>query len=285
MGLKVGIIGCGLIGARRAGAVRDAGDDLVVASDVVVDRAIALAETLRADCTSDWADVVQRPDLDAVVVSTSNDLTAEASIAALQSGKHVLCEKPMGRNGPEARAIAAAQETSGLVLKVGFNHRFHPAIAAAEKMTSSGAIGEPYMMRAVYGHGGRAGYEREWRADAARSGGGELLDQGVHIVDLAQWFLGPIVDVQGAIEAFHWLTPVEDNAFALMRTDAGRIASMHTSWTQWRNTFRFEVLGHDGFLRVDGLGGSYGTERLTFAKRNEDSSPPVEDLTEFPGPD
>jgi predicted dehydrogenase len=284
--MRVGIIGCGLIGTRRAKVALDAGDEVVVVADIAADRAAAVAEATHAAWTMSWSEAVSRNDLDVVVVSTSNDLLAAASIAALESGKHVLCEKPLGRNAAEAAAIVAAAEASGKLLKVGFNHRHHPGIAAAHALVDEQAIGGVFAIRALYGHGGRAGYEREWRADPARSGGGELLDQGVHIVDLARWFIGEIAQVHGFIGTYHWpIQPVEDNAFALLRSSDGGIVSFHTSWTQWKNTFRFEVLGTDGYVRIDGLGGSYGTERLTIAKRNDDSSPPVEQTTSFDGPD
>ena len=264
----------------------DAGDTLVIAADIAEDRAAAVAGRTGADHTASWTEVVDRPDVDTVVVSTSNEMLAEASIAALRSGKNVLCEKPMGRTSGEALAIVDAARTSGRVLKVGFNHRFHPAIAAAHALVRDGVIGEPFAIRSLYGHGGRAGLEREWRADAGRSGGGELLDQGVHIVDLARWFMGEIVEVQGFVKAYYWnIDPVEDNAFAMLRTSSGGIVSLHTSWTQWLNTFRFEILGRDGFLRIDGLGGSYGPEMLTVGTRNADSSPPIEKISAFPGED
>ena len=264
----------------------DEGDDVVIVADIAEDRAADLAARVRSTWTGSWSEVVSRPDVDVVVVSTSNDQLAPVSIAALRSGKNVLCEKPLGRNSSEAAAIVDAARASGRLLKVGFNHRHHPAIAAAHTMVSEGAIGKVFAIRAVYGHGGRAGYEREWRADKARSGGGELLDQGVHIVDLARWFIGEIVETQGFLGTFHWpIEPVEDNAFALLRASGGGIVSFHTSWTQWKNTFRFEVLGADGYVRIDGLGGSYGTERLTVGRRNADSSPPTEETTSFEGPD
>lgn len=284
--MRVGIIGCGLIGARRAAVALDAGDEVVIVADVAEDRAAAVAAAAQSIWTASWSEVVSRADLDVVVVSTSNDQLAAASIAALRSGKHVLCEKPLGRNAAEAAAIAEAARTSGMLLKVGFNHRHHPAISAAHAMVGEGVIGDVFAIRALYGHGGRAGYEHEWRTDRARSGGGELLDQGVHIVDLARWFIGDIVEAQGFVGTYHWpIEPVEDNAFALLRARTGGIVSFHTSWTQWKNTFRFEVLGSDGYLRVDGLGGSYGTERLTVGRRNADSSPPTEETSSFEGPD
>ncbi len=284
--MRVGIIGCGLIGTRRAKVAIESGDDVVVVADLSAERAAAVAAENRSAWTTSWRKVASRDDLDVVVVSTSNDLLAEASIAALEAGKHVLCEKPLGRNAAEAAAIVRAAEQSGKLLKVGFNHRHHPAIAAAHSKVEEGAIGGVFAIRALYGHGGRAGYEREWRADPARSGGGELLDQGVHIVDLSRWFIGEIAQAQGFVGTFHWpIQPVEDNAFALLRSVDGGVVSFHSSWTQWKNAFRFEVMGSGGYLRIDGLGGSYGPERLTYARRNEDSSPPDETVESFEGPD
>lgn len=284
--MRIGIVGCGLIGARRSAVALAAGDVVVMVADVAADRAAAVAGTAHSAWSTGWSDVVSRDDLDVVVVSTSNDHLAEVSIAALRSGKHVLCEKPLGRNASEAAAIVDAAEASGRLLKVGFNHRHHPAIAAGHSLVDAGGIGTVFAIRALYGHGGRAGYEHEWRADRSRSGGGELLDQGVHVVDLARWFIGDIVEAQGFVGTYHWpIEPVEDNAFALLRSASGGVVSFHTSWTQWKNTFRFEALGSDGYLRVDGLGGSYGTERLTVARRNPDSSPPMEETTSFEGPD
>lgn len=284
--MRVGIVGCGLIGARRAAVAAKEGDEIVIVADIVQDRAASLAATVRSRWTKSWSQVVSRPDIDVVVVSTTNDQLAPISIAALRSGKAVLCEKPLGRNSAEAAAIVEASRASGRLLKVGFNHRHHPAIAAAHTMVDNGAIGRVFAIRAVYGHGGRAGYEREWRADKARSGGGELLDQGVHIIDLARWFVGEIVDAHGILATCFWpIEPVEDNAFALLRSEDGAVVSFHTSWTQWTNTFRFEVMGSDGYVRVDGLGGSYGEERLTIGKRSPDSTPPVEEVVAFAGPD
>ena len=264
----------------------DEGDDIVIVADIAEDRAAALAARVQSTWTGSWSEVVSRSDVDVVVVSTSNDQLASISTAALGSGKAVLCEKPLGRNSAEAAAIVEAARASGRLLKVGFNHRHHPAIAAAHKMVSEGAIGKVFAIRALYGHGGRAGYEHEWRTDRTRSGGGKLLDQGVHIVDLARWFIGDIVAAQGFVGTYHWpIGPVEDNAFALLQSRGGGVVSFHTSWTQWKNTFRFEVLGGDGYVQIEGLGGSYGTERLTVGKRNADSTPPAEGTTSFEGPD
>jgi predicted dehydrogenase len=235
--------------------------------------------------TTDWREALQH-EVDAVVVATHNTALAEIACAAAASGRHVLCEKPLGRNAIEAEAVVAASADAGRVLKVGFNHRHHPAIARAHDALVRGAIGTPFAIRGAYGHGGRPGYEREWRADPRLAGGGELLDQGVHLIDLSRWFLGEFSVVSAVLGTWYWpIAPLEDNAFAMLATADGRAASLHTSWTQWRNLFRFEVMGSDGYLRMEGLGGSYGTERLTIGRRQPQSGPPLEEGTSFEGPD
>lgn len=281
--MKVGIVGCGLIGSRRADVARTSGDEVVVVADLDESRARAVAAS--GEWTTDWQRVTADPRVDAVVVATVNKSLAPIARAALDAGKHVLCEKPLGRNASEARDVLATARHASRVLKVGFNHRHHPAIWRARELTGEGAIGSVFNIRAAYGHGGRPGYESEWRGDPELVGGGELLDQGVHIVDLCRWFLGEITEVAGMTARWVWeIAPLEDNGFALLRTRDGRTAFVHTSWTQWKNLFRFEIFGEKGYLLVEGLGGSYGIERLTLGRRAS-SGAPGETSWEYPGPD
>jgi len=298
--MKVGIVGCGLIGRRRAHVVdASSTEELCIVVDVNESRARDLATEVGCLATRDWQEIVTGDDVDVIVVSTVNKFLMPIALAALEHGKHVLCEKPLGRNHDEARRMVEAARQRDLILKTGFNHRHHPAIWKAHEMCEQGAIGAPLFVRAVYGHGGRPGYDKEWRADADLAGGGELLDQGVHIVDLCRWFLGDMAEVFGMTSTFFWNLgyrpagdeapgagrQLEDNAFALLRTAGGRTAQLHTSWTQWKNRFSFEVYGCDGYVRVDGLGGSYGTETLTIGTRRPESGPPLEERFEFAGPD
>ena len=268
MSLRVGIVGCGLIGSRRAGTAVAAGDEVALVADLVPERARAVAGATGARVAGSWQELVAAPDIDAVVVATINSTLAEVSAAALAAGKHVLCEKPFGVSAEEAGGLLAAAGEAGTVVKVGFTLRHHEAIQRAHELVLDGDIGTPVGVRAAYGHGGRPGYENEWRGDPALAGGGELLDQGVHLLDLARWFLGDFAEVSGHVATWGWpVEPLEDNAFMLLRTEDGRVASLHTSWTQWRNLFRFEILGTQGMLTVEGLGGSYGPERLVRARR------------------
>ena len=282
--MRVVVVGCGLIGAKR---VRALVESRLVAA---VDRDPARAEGLAAaheGCTAgtDWEAAVGREDVDLVIVATTNDALTPVALAAVRHGKHVLLEKPAARSAEELLPLVAAAREAGVFVKVGFNHRFHPALAKAHEIFAGGGVGPLLFLRGRYGHGGRLGYEREWRADPVVAGGGELIDQGVHLIDLARWFAGDFAEVQGLAGTFFWKMPVDDNAFLLLRTAAGRVAWLHVSCTEWKNLFSLEVFGRDGKLQVDGLGGSYGVEKLTFYRMRPEMGPPETTSWEYPGED
>lgn len=285
--LSVGVIGCGLIGQRRAEcASTHLRSKLTVVCDIDQSVGNRVASKYAVDASDDWRCVVERRDVDVLIVSTPNGYLREVASAGLEAGKHVLIEKPMGRNLAEAQSLGRTAGASGRLLKIGFNHRFHPAIDKAKRVFENGDIGEVINVRAVYGHGGRPGYEKEWRGNLDLSGGGELTDQGVHVVDLLNWFFGM------PAEAFSWqqtavwpLKSLEDNAFGMFRFPSGAIASFHTSWTQWKNRFSYEVFGRKGAVLVEGLGGSYGVESLTMLIRNPAGGVPATETIVFDGPD
>jgi predicted dehydrogenase len=232
---------------------------------------------------------VGRPDVDVVVVATTNDMLAPVTDAAARNRKHVVVEKPAARNATELEPVVESARRAfrdgGVVVKVGFNHRFHPALLKAREIFDTGALGELMFIRGRYGHGGRKGMETEWRGDPAVAGGGEMLDQGVHLIDLARWFLGDFSDVSGHVGRYFWDWAVEDNGFALLKTDKGQVAWLHASCTEWKNLFSFEIYGRDGKLAVDGLGGSYGVERLAYYKMLPQMGPPETTIWEYPGED
>jgi predicted dehydrogenase len=188
----------------------------------------------------------------------------------------------MGRNLSEAIEMRDAAHAAKRVLKIGFNHRYHPAISEAHHRFTKGEIGEIISLRARYGHGGRAGYEKEWRANKTLSGGGELTDQGVHIVDLFHWFAGVPAVAFAFLQTAVWpLGELEDNGFGLFRYGTGAVGSLHTSWTQWKNLFSLEIFGKTGALIVDGLGRSYGTETLILHQRKPEGGAPVTESWAF----
>lgn len=278
---RAAIIGCGFIGAKRA--QYSPGFEIVACCDSVLDRAKKLASSLKnATAVEDWKAVVARPDIDAVFVATSHDLLAPISAAAASTGKHVLVEKPAARRAPELDPLKAAAQQSGARVRIGFNHRYHRAFQKAREIFDSGVLGTPMFIRARYGHGGRPGYDREWRAVPEISGGGEAVDQGCHLIDLSRWFLGDFTSVQGHVATYFWDMPVEDNAFFLLRTPSNQVAQLHASWTEWKNTFSFELSGRTGKLEIQGLGGSYGVERLLHYQMLPQMGPPETIIYEYP---
>jgi predicted dehydrogenase len=179
-------------------------------------------------------------------------------------------------------SIQSAATKTGVKVRIGYNHRFHPALQQARTLVDSGALGPLMFLRGRYGHGGRVGYEREWRANPQLSGGGELIDQGVHLIDLAHWFLGEFPTITGHATTSFWAMPVDDNAFLSLRTVTGQTAWLHVSCTEWKNLFSLEVYGRDGKIAIDGLGGSYGPERCTYYKMLPQMGPPETTIWDYP---
>ena len=284
--LRVGLVGAGQQGRRHALAVCAAQDsDLVAVADVDAEALQALASEVRCERASGWEEIVSRPDIDAVIVATPPYLHASISIAAMKRGKHVLCEKPLARTVAEGEDMVQVAQEQGAILQCGLSLRHHPGIRQAREWVADGRIGELMFIRCRYGLGGRPGYEEEWRAKSEVSGGGELMDQGVHALDLCQWFLPDVNEGFAYLTTSFWnIAPLEDNAFILLRSLAGRVASIHVSWTQWKPLFSFELFGHAGYALIEGLGGVYGTMRATLGQRNW-SGPFAERVMEFPGED
>jgi len=279
--VNLAIIGCGLIGQKRANALGTA--QLVACVDISRERAERLAKnTVGCVAFSNWRVVMDRPDIMAVIVSTPPHLQAEIVAAAIESGKDVLVEKPAARSVDELQALRMAAENKNVLVRVGFNHRFHRAFRKARTIVDSGALGDLMFLRTRYGHGGRLGYDNEWRAIPEISGGGELIDQGVHIIDLARWFLGDFTEISGYAHTYFWNMPVDDNAFLLLRTSDDQVAFLHASCTEWKNTFSFELYGRTGKLQIDGLGGSYGVERLAWFNMLPTMGPPETTIWEYP---
>jgi predicted dehydrogenase len=279
--LGVGIIGCGFIGGKRANAL-PAKDKLVSCADASVDRAQALARSSGAKAIGDWRLMIDDPAVDVVIVATPHNMLAEITLAAVNAKKHVLVEKPAGRFAAELEPLPSARDRNQVQVYVGFNHRHHRSLRKAKELVSSGAIGELMFIRGRYGHGARMGYDKEWRADPALSGGGELIDQGPHLIDLSRWFLGDFAQVEGRAQTYFWKMPVDDNGFMMLRTEGGQIAFLQVSCTEWKNLFSFEIYGRDGKLDLNGLGGSYGVERITWYKMLPEMGPPETYGWEYP---
>jgi predicted dehydrogenase len=277
--MRLAVIGCGFIGSKRAAAAK--GHNIVIVCDPDADRREALARQSGARAVADWRDALSA-NIDAALIATTHDRLAEIALSAVLSGRHVLVEKPAGRTPQESRPIAEAAARARVIAKVGFNHRFHPAIARAKTLADEGAVGPLLFIRGRYGHGGRLGYEKEWRFDPEISGGGELIDQGSHLIDLSRWFLGDLRLAYGAVPTYFWQGSVDDNCFLALEGAERRMAWLHASWTEWKNVFSFEIMGKTGKLTIDGLGGSYGLERLTLHHMLPEMGPPETTIWEYP---
>lgn len=277
----IGIVGCGMIGQKRAKAL-GSGGRLVACADIDVDRAENLARSSGAKVFRDWRELVWLPEVDIVVIATLHDSLAAITLAAIEAGKHVLVEKPAARSAAELEPVMIAAGKKGVKVHVGFNHRYHRSLRKAREIFDSGALGELMFIRARYGHGGRIGYDKEWRAKPELSGGGELIDQGPHLIDLSRWFLGDFSEVQGFAHTYYWDMPVDDNGFMLLRTEKKQTAFLHASCTEWKNLFSMEIYGRDGKLDLSGLGGSYGIERLTWYRMLPEMGPPETTSWEYP---
>lgn len=233
----------------------------------------------------DFGQAVTDPQIDAVIVATINSALAEVAAAAISAGKHVLVEKPAGISAKEIDDLIALAKKQDVCVRVGFNHRYHPAFIKAREIFESGVMGEMMFIRARYGHGGRIGYDKEWRADPKLSGGGELIDQGIHLIDLASWFLGEFTKVEGHAATYFWNMPVDDNAFLSLQTVKGQTAWLQVSCTEWKNLFSFEIYGKRAKLHIEGLGGSYGVEKLYHYQMKPEMGIPDTRVYEFPGAD
>lgn len=280
--MKFAIVGCGLIGKKRLAGL-PSGCQLAVACDTHFIRAEELVRIAGiGKAVEDFRIAVADPSVDAVVVSTLNSTLAEIAAAAIVAGKHVLVEKPAAISLAEVEELLELAERHRVCVRVGFNHRFHPAFQKARSLFESGELGELMFIRARYGHGARVGYEKEWRANPKLSGGGELMDQGVHLIDLASWFLGDFKTIEGHASTLFWDMPVDDNAFLSLRTTKGQTAWLHVSCTEWKNLFSFEIYGKNAKLHIEGLGGSYGLERLYYYKMLPQMGPPETTIWEYP---
>lgn len=269
--LRVGIAGYGIVGKRRRQFIDINPNMVTVAvSDINFGQEGFTADSIK--CYPTYQGLFNEK-LDVLFVSLPNYLAAEATIAGLKRGLHVFCEKPPGRDVKDIEdVIEMEKKRPGLVLKYGFNHRYHDSVREALRIISAGELGEIINVRGAYGKSRVTPFSGNWRSERKYAGGGILLDQGIHIVDLMRLFCGEFEDVKSYVSNSYWKHDVEDNVYALMRDGKGRIAMLHSSATQWRHRFQLEIILTDGFLQLNGiLSGtkSYGEEKLIIGRRDE----------------
>ena len=281
---RLAIIGCGLVGRKRLENLPRG--SVTVLCDRDLQRAGGLALQNPGCLVTDSVEqAVNSADVDAVVIATPHGTLCPIAMEAVRAGKHVLVEKPAGTGVAQLEELEALAAERGTLVRVGYTLRHHRACRKALEIFRSGVLGPMMFVRGRYGHGGRPGYETEWRADPLLSGGGELIDQGVHLIDLARIFLGDFTTVEGHVDTSFWNMPVEDNAFLSLRTKNGTTAWLHASCCEWKNLFSLEVYGRQGKLHWEGLGGSYGMERLAHHAMLPQMGPPETEVWEFPQSD
>lgn len=280
---KFHIVGAGLVGHKRAKACSQMGQvESVFDSDLY--RAHSLAHKFNAAAPANFSNFLSHVEPgDFVVVSVHNSFLAEIGAQVVSKGANVLLEKPGGTASSQLRELATLCEELGVVGRVGYNHRFHPALRALKGYVESKSLGNVINLRARYGHGGRPGYEKEWRFDPSRSGGGELLDQGAHLVDLTRFLLGDLSINAAQISNVYWGGIVEDNATLLATSHGGSPVALHASWTEWKNLFSIEVFFQEGKVEVQGLGRSYGIEKLILHTMGPISRKPSRSIRRFAG--
>jgi predicted dehydrogenase len=284
--LRVGIAGYGVVGKRRRECC-DRHPELEVVA--VCDRNFSDSGTLPDGVRHHRTyQELLAEDLDALIVCMSNDMAAETTIAGLRRGLHVLCEKPPGRNMADIEAVIREERLHpGMHLMYGFNHRYHESVQEAMQIIKSGRLGRIINMRGVYGKSKLITFNQaDWRAKREIAGGGVLLDQGIHMVDLMRMFGGEFEEVHSFISNDHWGYDVEDNAYAVMRSKSGVVAMINSSATQWRHQFHLDINMQFGGIVLRGIlsgSKSYGAETMTVieADPDRDNGDPKETTTQF----
>lgn len=280
--MKISLIGFGNIGRKRIESLNK--DDKIIS---IVDTNNQFENEVKQKYNCDFfTNYKEVKNCDAIIISTTHDKLAEISLYFLQKNVHIFVEKPAARSLKEFIPIYEEyKKHKNLLFKVGFNHRFHPSVLKAKEIINSDKIGELIFIKGNYGHGGRKNMEYEWRCNTKLSGGGEAIDQLPHILDLSRMFLGDFEKINGITKTYFWNMKVEDNVFATLETKDGKVAQLNSSWTEWKNTFSFEIYGKYGKLHIKGLGNSYGIEQLYHYQMKPEMGPPETIIYEYPGQD
>ncbi|OGJ49577.1 hypothetical protein A2335_04240 [Candidatus Peregrinibacteria bacterium RIFOXYB2_FULL_32_7] len=276
--MKVAIIGCGFIGRKRAISLPKSMELSVVCDlNEVVGR--KLAEDFNCRFEKKWQHVVDDPEIQAVFITTTNNFLTPIGEASILKGKHVLIEKPGARNPEELQKLINAHQKRPVVVRFGFNHRYHPSLLKVKKLVDSMDFGPVMFIRAKYGHGARLGYGDEWRFDPEIAGGGELLDQGSHLIDLTNYLIGEMDQVTGITGKLFWSEKLEDSGFIVLKNKKGQLAQLSVTCVEWKNIFEFEIMCKTAKIQINGLGRSYGRETITLYKMKPEMGPPdVEEI-------
>jgi 1,5-anhydro-D-fructose reductase (1,5-anhydro-D-mannitol-forming) len=271
MSYKIGIIGYGVMGKTRRTSIQELKKGEVVAiSEPSVGPEVDGMPNVSHD------DIINNPDIDVLIVCTPNFLNKELTIRGLNAGKHVFCEKPPAFTAADITEIKEAEVRSGKTLMYGFNHRHHDSVLHMKRLIDSGEYGKVLWLRGRYGKSVTKDYFNQWRAKKELAGGGILMDQGIHMLDLFLFLSGDFDVVKAEVSNLYWHMDVEDNAFVILKESAtGKVASLHSTMSQWRHLFSLEIFLEKGYMVLNGLitsTMSYGEETLSVAK-NRSTAP------------
>ena len=282
--INVAIIGCGLIGNKRATNLNKR-CNIIAVCDSNKNRAnIVLKKNRNIKFYSNWKDIFNLENLDCAIVCTPHDLLFKIAAYGIKKNSiNLFIEKPGVKNFSEIKKLIKIYNSikgKKIAIRFGFNHRFHKSIIFANKLIKQNKIGKLLYLRGIYGHGGKKNYKKEWRGIKRKSGGGQLIDQGIHLIDLSRYFLGNLKAYNKHLDTIYWNTKVEDNVFLTLKKEK-KIAFLHASWTEWKNKFYLEIFGKRGKIEIEGKGGSYGKEKLTIYKMKKNKIKPDINIFQF----
>ena len=267
--LNIGLIGCGVVGLRRIDNLSE-NFRLIGCADPLIFTNKINFKSKNILLTKNWRELIKINDLQAVIIATTHHLHSKILRECIKKNLHIFIEKPAGISAViTKKLISKLKNKKKLIIRVGFNHRFHPAFLKAKELVDKKKIDKIMYIRAIYGHGGRLNYEKEWRFKKSLSGGGELIDKGSHLIDLSRLFLGDLRINSFNLKNYFWNMKLEDNCFLNLQNKNGSMAFLHTSCTEWKNKFVFEIFGKTGKIEINGLGKSYGPQTLTYYKMSK----------------
>lgn len=282
--IGVAIIGAGEAGLHRAAALPPG--HLITAYDLNYSRSEGLIQRLgEGKATDSIEEAIHHPKVNAVIVSTVHRALGDLALGALKDRKHVLIETPGAASLPQLEALETTAAKHGGIVRIGFHHRSRRALVKARQLVEDGQIGGILCLRGCFGTARPMGFERSWRTNLRQATGGQLMDEGIHLIDLANWFLPRFNSIRGTMANLYWQSPVEDNAFVELRNSKGQIAWLHASSTEWKERFSFEIFGQKGKIQIEGYHGNYGAERLSFHALQPGDAPPETITYEYPDAD
>ena len=267
--MNFAVIGLGSFGVKRAKAISDSKNaNLKYLFDLDDNNAKKASKDLGVPIKS-YEEILKDKTIDTVCICTPNKFHKKIILDSLKEGKNVFCEKPYVRNVEEAKEILEVTKKSKGVLQLASNHRFFESVMYARKLVEEGTIGKILSFNGRIGHNGeRLKDSWFWKKDI--SGGGTLLDNGCHLLDLSRLFVGNFISGKGLTSNVYWKNiEVEDTASGIFKTEDDRTATIYCSWRLLSGYFFFEINGTDGYINVDGRFDTHGGDKIFWSNIKE----------------